>query len=1394
MNKSLRFSLLSFLLLLCGMTYADGGFKDFAVIVNNQEGTLLTADEQVQGTEVNFGVAVADDGTVSRVAADDATSVATVSGKFHSEHGCTNLKVVVPVEGSVKILVGQCTYSGKTIYVTNSEGATVASANPAQACWKNDRSCVTEVIYSGPATTLTITGPDYCPYVAVKKYVEPAPYRDFAVIVNNQEGTLLTADEMAAQYTPFIFGVAVADDGTVSRVAEGDALSVATVSGKYHSEHGSTNLKVVVPVPGAVKILVGQCTYSSKDIVVTNSNGETVATATPAQACWKNDRTNVTELTYSGPATTLTITGPDYCPYVALVKIADPIPDITATWDYANSAVMDATMALSGSTEAGTVQSIEHEDVLMTVEANGASFRNNGNNIQVRKGAVFKIPVKNAGDIVTVKGYPGYSYYTIGNSAEITNTQDNPATEYKASAVDAQAGFVAVTSTNDNNYFLALSVLLKAPKEKVTLTDEPATATFPFNLGTEGQKADFGTAADYFITSKVTLGSNLFIQGSDNKGFGQTRIEPLTQQNEGESGTAADESNAIRFLIQPGFGFTFTPTKVSLKTTRYGTDNGLLDFSWQNPDKSTVSLAVGVKPNRDNDTNPITELSYDIEGATPGEGTCGLLVNLYHLQGKKQIGFSDIVIEGYLNGTEKEVPVLATLTINGQEYTAAEVFDDAYEADFELSKSVTMVSAENPVTATALTGEIGTITYEGDETKCKVTIPLTGDDASVDYVLNVIQKPNFTLYYISPEDGVTVLTTQQVEKDSPIGHFHGDAMSNYGIPEGYAMRGWFERSDGGRKYTVDDIVTSDLNLYGYCTEIETPSTHKKYIFDLTSPTFYAEDHEAFNPKGEGFYYHDGQHGWAFHKDNKIDLLVGPKATVSVTLCRYGTAGDIVITSEDGTELGTLPGMNSEGTDGEVVAFNYEGQGGTITLNLNTEGEMYLHGVKIVNTAEVNFDQHDNWYFVKAGDAGSFIDVLDVVNGTNASKDAGRAVIFLPNGTYDLRQTVKTAISGHNISIVGQSMDNTIITTRPDKSIEGLGSADMLQNSGSNLYLQDLTLQNALDYYNAGSAGRAAVLQDAGTRTIGKNVRMLSCQDTYYSSNSKQQAYWEDCDIHGTVDFICGGGDIRFQNTILSLEPRALDGKGSRTITAPTTNTQFGYVFDNCKVVDLAEGKGNWNFGRTWQNEPISIFLGTTLDDNAAKTIIATRWIEKGMNAKDPKLFGEYNTKDEAGNDITPASNTINSHGGVFETILNAEQAAGFSYDKMFTDWDPASLARQIDAPADANYADGTVTFGLTDNGMHGCALFKNGEIVGISTDGTFNITIDPAADALTIRAFTNIGALGPEAPVAGTLATAISTPRSTFNVQPATFNLQGQRVSKPTRGLYIVNGKKVMVK
>ena len=1166
--------------------------------------------------------------------------------------------------------------------------------------------------------------------------IKAADFKDFSVIVNNQTGTLLTAEEQV-QGTAVNFGVAVADDGTISRVAADDASSVATISGKFHSEHGCTNLKVVTAVPGAVKILIGQCTYSSKNIVVTNAAGETVATATPATACWKNDRGNVTEIIYEGEATTLTITGMAYCPFVAVEKYEKPAGFVDFEITNADmSGEFDTSKLPAGVSFTGTQRNDNHGYGKVTI----------------------KVPVFGA-----VKFTIGGCQYANPATCKVTNAEGEllaepnlkTATCYHqdgASAIYEYKGGPTTLTFSDIAYlpyFKAEAV--KAP-EKVTLDNEPATATFPFNEGTEGQKATFNNDS-YFLSSKVIVGSNWSIKDKNTyANVEQTRLQPTDQHNDNLT-----DDDAVRFVFTPKPGFTFTPTKVAFKANRYGTDNGLIDAYWQNADGTTVELEKEIKPERNN-SSTITAKSYDITGATPGEGSCGLKLFLYHLQSGKQIGLADIVIEGILNGTEKDVPVLASFKINGNEYTVEDVFGEQYEATLKLSKKEAMVSKSNPLTDVAATsGEVGEITYDGQDKSCAVTIPMTAGDTQMSYVLNVIFKPDYTLEYIGV-DG-SVLTTQAIEEDAAIGEFAYDINDAAATKDGYKARGWFKTSVMGEKFTTADVITANTKLYAIQTEIEVPSTHKKYTFDLTNQFFYAEDHEAFNPAGDGFYWHDAQHGWAFKNGNTVDLLVGPKATITVTLCQYGSGTGIVVKKGDKT-LATIDGK-SEGDGGSAV-YNYEGEAGTITLEMQCGGEMYIHGMKIVNTTEVNYESQGNWYFVKPGDAGSLLDVIDVVNGINANKDAARSFIFLPNGTYDLDATVKTAITGHNISIIGESEEGTVIVTTPDRSIEGLGKADMFQLSGTNIYLQDLTLKNALDYYGALSGGqvggRAAVIQDAGNRTIGKNVRMLSYQDTYYSSNAKQQAYWEDCDIHGTVDFICGGGDIRFQNTTISLEPRNLNGTGGRTVVAPTTNTNFGYVFDNCKVVDLAEGKGDWNFGRTWQNTPITVYLNTTLDENAQKTLVSSRWTQKGMNNKDPKIFGEFNTLDAAGNNITPATNVITSFGGTFETILSAEQAANYTYEKMFSEnadntWDPASLTKQVNAPANLKTDGTTLTWDANSDAAY-WVIFKNGDIAGVTTTSSY--AVEDASAEYSVRAANKMGGLGEAAILPGVAVVKIS--------------------------------------
>ena len=67
--------------------------------------------------------------------------------------------------------------------------------------------------------------------------------------------------------------------------------------------------------------------------------------------------------------------------------------------------------------------------------------------------------------------------------------------------------------------------------------------------------------------------------------------------------------------------------------------------------------------------------------------------------------------------------------------------------------------------------------------------------------------------------------------------------------------------------------------------------------------------------------------------------------------------------------------------------------------------------------------------------------------------------------------------------------------------------------------------------------------------------MLSYQDTYYSNepNGKGQFYFEDSEIHGTVDYVCGGGDVYFNRVLFVNESRKEGEKsGEDVIAAPNS--------------------------------------------------------------------------------------------------------------------------------------------------------------------------------------------------------------------------------------------------
>ena len=570
------------------------------------------------------------------------------------------------------------------------------------------------------------------------------------------------------------------------------------------------------------------------------------------------------------------------------------------------------------------------------------------------------------------------------------------------------------------------------------------------------------------------------------------------------------------------------------------------------------------------------------------------------------------------------------------------------------------------------------------------------------------------------------------------------------IGDGLAFRGWFNNS--GVKITEGTAIDADTKLTAKVTAIEKAETGTHYDYDLTSNTWYQEDHELITV--DGSYYNT--HGWLA---SSIKLDVSAKAVVMVRNCQFTDEQTAEVKDSKGTIVASFQARVE--ADGGVASFTYDGEPTTLTITYPATA--YVHGVEVYNVEDfVTKDETTGYYVISSGDVSSLLLAI------KSAQEGDR--IFLPNGTYDFGETVKTPISANNLSIIGQSADGVVIRNAPDVKVEGLGYADLFQNFSTGLYMQDLTLQNDLDYYKAGT-GRAPVLQDLGTQTIMKNVNMRSYQDTYYSKSGDY--YFEGGLIQGTVDYICGNGNAYFNGVTLLNKSRSATGStGDCTITAANTSSNLkGYVFNGCTIE--TESK-TFNFGRSWGTAKTA-FLNTTI--NSGK-LAATRWTVAGMNSA-PVSYKEYNTVDKSGNGMnTPASNIIefthSTGNNTMETVLSAEEAQEYALDKFFTDWAPAAIAAQ--ETVDTENLDPEAVYLVENNGAF-VALVK-GSALSAYTQGT-------------IRKANARGGFGAAADLS--LVTGIKNAASME--QPthhhAIYDVLGRRLTTLQKGINIVDGKKI---
>lgn len=1039
-----------------------------------------------------------------------------------------------------------------------------------------------------------------------------------------------------------------------------------------------------------------------------------------------------------------------------LLACAAKAQNVVATWDFQNRIPASlADVTIQGST--GEVAS-DVEGVSLFVDATNGKFSVRDGDVQINDGTIIRVPVKSAKDIVAITPYSGYGNFTI--NGEAGDTQN--VTEHKATTAEAANGYVEILGgSNCYLYKITVTFVSAVQSKELYSTDfsdwEVLEATAEEKVAeTSNTKYSRETISFKVYNTDVAPDPNTI--NIDWSKFDEDKVGGTLRSE--KNGKGYIETSALKSITKISFVHGATGSNRGWKLFAQGDG----DVDWGEPIVNTVAnpkewCEVNVDVNKSN-----CQLRFESIDDTQ---------NAYMFQ-----------LRIYGNVDMSQYPALGTFTYNNETYNAADIFtetsENVQEATIELFNDVELPSETNPITSiTCDNGEVdGEVTYtEQIDGSVLVTINVSANGETVAYKATFKHKPYYTLTYYNT-DGQVISNDQKVEKDRPINEFtKGEA--DVKIPDGQAFRGWFMSADGGEKYTTDYIVTSDINLYAIATEIETASTTARYTFDLTDEFFYDEDHEAFEAEGNGTQFHDGTHGWVLKPTGKIKLLVGGHAYISLRMCNQGSNRTFTMTDENNNEIETFEGKAS--TDGEPYTVEYNGEAGWLTLT-TTNADAYIHKIIIANVedGEPVATNEEGYYVVKAGDGTHLMNTLDVVNSLPA--DQGRAYIFLPDGTYDLGNEVLTPISRDNVSIIGQSMDKTIIVN--EAPVEGIGVSATFLITGTGTYMQDLTLKNAYDYYNKSTSdGRAVVIQDKGNHTICKNVRLLSYQDTYYS-NANGDYYFENSDIHGTVDFICGSGDVFFNECTLTVEERNADGSGECTLTAPSTDTSkgdsYGYVFNNCTINSLAE---KFNFGRAWNNDPRCAYLNTTLLQ--PEKLNSNHWTLGGMNVVADK-FVEYNSMDANGKVISPESLVLkftkDSNSNEYETILTAEQAEGYTLDKVFTDWTPGESAKQKELGL--LKADGTsLTWDAVDDAT-AYAVFHNGEFVSMTATPSYTIN-EGSADEYTVRAANECGGFGKAASTTYTSGIDNVGAESGNVVSTAYYSVQGSRVSESYTGIVI---------
>ncbi|KAI8564611.1 hypothetical protein RHMOL_Rhmol03G0194100 [Rhododendron molle] len=226
-------------------------------------------------------------------------------------------------------------------------------------------------------------------------------------------------------------------------------------------------------------------------------------------------------------------------------------------------------------------------------------------------------------------------------------------------------------------------------------------------------------------------------------------------------------------------------------------------------------------------------------------------------------------------------------------------------------------------------------------------------------------------------------------------------------------------------------------------------------------------------------------------------------------------------------------------------------------------------------------------------SGNFQTIKAALDASLRRKGVGRFVIHIKAGVY--REVVVVDERMKNIRFTGDGIGRTIITgSNFEGGNFGAWNSTTVLVQGDGFVARDLTFQNTYRYKPA-----PAITIEAPQSAFYR-VGFDGYQDTILLRGTGRQ-FFKECDVYGTVDFICGDGNSIFQNSNI-IARKSFTGN-EITITASrrgVTNLSTGLVFQNCRVTampDLREAFGSTKIylGRPWGDHARTIFMNCDFD-------------------------------------------------------------------------------------------------------------------------------------------------------------------------------------------------------